>query len=159
MFGRDPYSYDNGHEDGLREGRSQTNAQWRCKLEYAEARIRELEQLNADLAASPRAVCKGAPLSPNVVAFGMRVADRIDREHALVVAAGGTCESDDASERNLQQAVQDLGALEKIRGHAALANVVELLKMDRDDSACVNDSEVELFDELLELLQPGEVSK
>lgn len=62
-------------------------------------------------------------------------------------------------ERNLKQAIADLGALERCRKHPAFANVIELLKMDRDDSACVNDAEVELFDELITLLQPGEVSR
>jgi hypothetical protein len=120
MFGRDPYSYDNGHEDGLREGRSQANAQWRSKLESAEARIRGLEQLNADLAAAPRSDC----------------------------------------ERNLQRAVQDLGALERLRAHPKRAVLIALLEHDRDEWAEREAGYmVPLLDELIGLLQPGEVSR
>jgi hypothetical protein len=134
MFGRDPYSYDNGHEDGLREGRSQANAQWRSKLESAEARIRGLEQLNADLAAAPRSDC----------------------------------------ERNLQRAIADLGALERLRTHPGLSNLVQETEGQRHWWACVAEDCDEPEDEdmkrtalecaeahalLLELLQPGEVSR
>jgi hypothetical protein len=57
---------------------------------------------------------KHEPLTPEEFALGQNVADRIEREHALIVAAGGTHKSLSDSQRSLKQAIADLGALERI---------------------------------------------
>lgn len=73
-------------------------------------------------------------------------------------------------ERNLQRAVQDLGALEKLRAHPWLASELDLIWSERslrqtDIDDCISSDverdrmSVEFLDELIALLQPGEVSR
>jgi hypothetical protein len=95
---------------------------------------------------------KHEPLTPDESALGQKVADRIEREHALIVAAGGTHKSLSDRERSLKQAIADLGALERIRGHAALATVLDALEDEREHPA-VSGEHIELATALITLLE------